>query len=101
MKNWKKKVIDAGSIIEGSKKDVTFNATETIPVITHLQSSCGCTTPEYDETLKVLRVTYSAGKVPVHLRQSTKKSIVSQSITVTYADESKDILSFNITVKMK
>ena len=101
MENWKSKYIDAGSIIEKSKRGIAFQATENIPEIMSLQSSCGCTTPEYDKETGVLRVIYSAGKVPIHLRQSTKKTIVTQSITVTYVDGTKDILSFDITIKMK
>jgi len=99
--NWEKEFIDAGVITEKGKKDITFKATNDIPVITHLHSSCGCSTPTYDEVLKVLRVIYTAPMVSSHLRATTKKNIITQQITVTYADGTKDILSFTITVKMK
>jgi len=100
MNNWTTKVVDAGTVKEGTVKDVTFYATNSIPKITHLQSSCGCTTPVYSESTKTLQVQYKAATVSKHLRQTTKKMIVSQSITVTYENGEKDILSFNITVKI-
>lgn len=100
MENWENKVIDAGKVFEGKSKQVVFQATENIPEIHKLYSSCGCTQPSYDESTKKLRVTYNAKKVSMHLRTTTRQMKVSQSVTVTYKDGTKDVLSFSVIVKM-
>ena len=98
MENWRSKLVEAGRVSEGSKHTITFQGLKGMKTITHLSSSCGCTAPAYNPETGELTVTYSAGKVSKHLRTTTKQMLASQTITVTYTDETKEILRFNVTV---
>ncbi len=86
------KTKDLGIIKPNSNHVIEFKANHDIPDIQNLHASCGCSQPSFDRTNLIISVTFKAGPIPKHLKggqQSFKKTI-----TVTYENNKKDILSF-------
>jgi len=98
---WFNPVLNAGEMVEKTKKSIIFMAKDNIPEIAHLTSSCGCTTPVYKKEDSNLEVSYSSPKVSQHLRLDTGFMTTSQYITVTYVDGGKEVLRFAVKVKIK
>ena len=97
--SWKEQSKNIGNIKVGAKVTIKFKAVD-IPKIKLLQSSCGCSTPHYNENTKELIVGFNPNPVPKHLKaQGHYKT--TKTITVTYVDGTKDVLSFTATVNKK
>src|SRR6187455_1351959 len=93
--NWKIKHIQLGDINVGKKKKITFECLEELGVIKSMTSTCGCSTPKRDGNN--ILVTFVPQPVPLHLA-SVKFYISTKQIKITYADGTKDILSFTAKV---
>jgi len=94
--NWEQIKINIGEQRVGKKKVITFKPLGELKEIASMVSSCGCSTPK--QVGNNIEVSYTPGSIPYHLVQqgfytTTKK------ITITYKDNSKDVLSFTATVK--
>lgn len=95
--NWKKKVITLGTIPVGKKQTVIFEALVPLQIRT-LTSSCGCTTPKYNEENNTVEVAYTPGRIPYHL-QSKGEQQTTKTVTVYYVDGTNETLSIKATVK--
>lgn len=65
---WIDKNKDIGEVKEKSSNIIIFECTEDIPSSVNITSSCGCSVPVKISD-KRIRVSFNAGKVPVHLLQ--------------------------------
>ena len=94
--NWKKKVINLGTIPVGKKQTIIFESTSPLDIKTIL-TSCGCTIPKYDKGKKQLTITYTPGTVPIHLRHQGLYSS-RKTITIYYKTGETEVLSFNAKI---
>ena len=94
---WKDRQVSLGNIKIGKKQRIVYQALEELPEIKTLQSSCGCSIPVYDATNNQIIVTFSPGSVPKHLKGQGYYS-TTKTITVTYIDGTKDVLSFTAKI---
>jgi hypothetical protein len=83
MSYWKETLINFGTVKKGKTLNFTFEALITIPPITDVSVSCGCTKAKYDIKVNKMLVTYKAGEIPKHLENH---QAVNQRVTVTYLD---------------
>ena len=90
MNNWLNKVLDVGKVREGKTLKLSFVATPAIPEIINIISACGCTTPGYDEKLRLLNVTFKSGKIPNHITGNSQS--FNKLITIVYKDNTTDEL---------
>lgn len=98
---WEIKNIDLGTIKQKAGQEIIFKVKEgeEIKRISNLDSSCGCSTPRWDEKNKQLKVSYIPGAVPIHLIKEGKKSYKSSKmIYVKYEDGTSDVLNFTAKV---
>lgn len=82
--------------VVGKKQEIEFIPDGEIPEIAFMSSSCGCSKPRLEDN-KII-ATFTPGSIPMHLKQygmykTTKK------ITITYKDNSQDLLSFTAIIK--
>jgi len=79
--NWETIHKNIGNVIVGKKQKIIFKATDSLPEIRGLNSSCGCSIPKYDPENKILTVTYKPGSIPIHRQvegwYTTTKEIIS------------------------
>ena len=94
MKYWKKSDLFLGVIKAGTPKKVVFEALATIPKVTNIVASCGCTSFFYDEKNKRLTVTYSNNHIP---NQVQGPQSISKRIDVTYDTGTSEILTIKAT----
>lgn len=95
--NWRKKVINLGNIPVGKKQTVIFEALVPLQIRT-LTSSCGCTTPVYNEQNNTVEVSYTPGRIPYHLQVDGEQR-TSKTVTVYYTDGTDETLTIKATVK--
>ena len=93
---WEKTVIDLGNITTEKKQIITFQALEDIDV-KEMISSCGCSKPVFIKSKNQIIVTYTPGKIPMHLRH-VGFYISIKSVIVRYQDGTQDILKFKATI---
>lgn len=96
---WESNLIDLGVVRTGKKITINFYSKEELE-IANMTVSCGCTKPKYIKEEKRLEVIYNPGSLPMHLRHTGKFS-TNKSITIWYADGTKDILSFSALIVNK
>lgn len=97
--NWERQSRYIGDVKVGVKTVIKFKAVN-ISKIRTLQSSCGCSTPRYDEETKEIIVSFTPNPIPRHLRgQGYYKA--TKTITVAYVDGTKDVLSFTAKINKK
>lgn len=66
---WRETEINLGTIKVGEKKELVYKWIGEEPLkVTHLESSCGCTTPEFDKETMEVKAVYKAGRIPKHLK---------------------------------
>ena len=92
MSKWKNPIVNLGEVYAHSKTTVYFYLAE-LTEIKGLSSSCGCTTPEFEQNKGRLKVIYKAGKLPLHLESQTIKT----HVKVTYEDKTVELLYINAT----
>jgi len=90
---------EIGIVKVGSKNVVEFFWKEGVPkdfIVEEIRTSCGCTTPRFDKEVGILTATYTAGKIPKHLKEKGMY-VTTKRITVdtNYGDS---ILTFKATV---
>jgi len=100
MGNWKEFEKNIGIVYVNRKVDIYFYDNKELPVIKSITSSCGCSSANYDVETKRLSVNYKPGSIPTHLLNQGYYT-TTKYITVTYEDDSKDILSFTAKVYKK
>jgi len=90
---------ELGTVKVGSKNVVEFLWDQEVPkdfTVKEIRTSCGCTTPRFDKETGTLTATYTAGKIPKHLKEKGMY-VTTKRITVdtNYGDS---ILTFKATV---
>jgi len=91
--SWINKYIETKDLKVGVKSTIVFKTTTELPQIKTLSSSCGCSVPTYSKEKRELSVEYTPKVIPQHLKsQGWYRS--TKSITVTYTNGTKDVLSF-------
>lgn len=98
--NWETKSITGIKANVGKRTKIVFKAVKELPKIALLQSSCGCSTPDYNKKTRELIVSFKPGKIPLHLRNQGYYT-TSKTITITYDTGVKDVLTFTSTVNKK
>lgn len=96
---WKNKIINLGEVTEGEKQTIIFKALEPLDIST-LTSSCGCTTPVYNKDKNQIKVQFTPGSIPVHLKYLGQYSTI-KTVAVWYKDGSHEILKIKATIKRK
>lgn len=100
MSNWKTNKKNVGTVTVGQRQIIKFYANKELPKIVNLSSSCGCSKPNYDKKTKVLNVSYNPGSIPKHLKSQGWYN-TTKTITITFVDGTKDVLSFSARVNKK
>lgn len=95
--NWSRKEIDLGVVKPKQKQRVIFKAVVPLNVKT-ITSSCGCTSPKYNEEKNTIEVIYTPGNIPYHLK-SKGEQLVRKTITVYYEDGSREVLAIKAIIK--
>ncbi len=94
---WKQTKINTRGIV-GIKQKIIFIPLEELKDVAYMKSSCGCGIPKIVDGN--VEVTYTPGAIPSHLStQGFYKS--TNKVTITYHDNSQDILSFTVLVTRK
>lgn len=96
---WKNKKINLKEVTEGKKQTIIFEALEPLDIST-LTSSCGCTTPVYNKEKNQVKVQFTPGSIPAHLKYLGQYS-TTKTVTVWYKDGSHEVLTIKATVKRK
>lgn len=105
---WEKSDQNIGNVFENTSHEITFkmkgdktigkNAIDAYKITT----SCGCSDATWNEKTKILKVSYRAGEVPVHLSSKGQTAVTSTKyITITYSDDTIEKLSFTATINKK
>lgn len=92
---------DLGSVKAGKLQEFSVGINKS-KEIKNIHISCGCTKvqPVFitgDEPVKVLKVKYTPGAVPKHLKKGWYEA--SQKVTLTYEDNSQFRLTFTAKVE--
>lgn len=91
MSNWINTNINLGYIEENKKYEIVFESFEDLD-INSVKPSCGnCTKVKYYKN-KILKIIFSSGEIPKHLKN--KEYYISKSITVFYKDKTTERLTF-------
>jgi len=99
---WKEKIIDLGEIVAG--KDANYEIIfewmgEGEMPVREIKSSCTCSKSEVSYDDKSIKVEYKPKEFPIHLRRDGRNFFFTQkTITVTYKDNTIDVLSFKAKV---
>ena len=95
--NWENNRINLGVVKEKSTNKFSFLLVEPVEV-TKITPSCGgCTTAKLKDNF--LNVTYKPGKIPKHIADKHNFQYVTKTITVTYADGQKEVLTFTAKIE--
>lgn len=97
-KNWENTDI----VLEGAIKEHTivffeFRAVRDLKIVS-LIPSCGCMSPIYDISKRVLTASFNVGSIPIHLVQQGFY-IARKNIRIMYEDGSDELLSFSCKVE--
>ncbi|MCK5140279.1 MAG: DUF1573 domain-containing protein [Thermodesulfovibrionia bacterium] len=87
---WETFHVDLGRVKENIKKEVNFQYQGVVPdafEITKLESSCGCTIPEFNRESGNLKAMFSTGKIPKHLEYKKEYTTTKKIIAHTSAGE--------------
>lgn len=90
--------VNLGNVSENKLCIVEFNRVDSEPKITHVQASCGCATPRFDNESGKVTVRYTTDYVPVHLRRTVNRATVRKYIQVFFEDGSFEELSFEARI---
>lgn len=93
--NWEKELIHIGNVKVGSKTKFHFTSTKELEIKTITPGCGGCTKIEGYKNNN-LNVVFKADAIPYHLNKSI--IVIRKIITVTYADDTKEVLTFTATV---
>lgn len=94
--NWISKHLDIGEVKINKEVTIEFKFDGDAKPIKNLNSSCGCSIPYYDEVNKLVRVKFTPGAIPVHLKKFQDFYVISnKTVTIRYKDGSQDVLSFS------
>lgn len=94
--NWVNTNVNLGNVKENSFHVFNFLSTKDLEIKNIIVSCSSCTKLKGYKNKK-LTVKYTAGKIPYHL--TDKKQYVSKTITITYKDETTDVLTFNAVIR--
>lgn len=90
VKYWKQSFVN-GELKEGTSSMYTVEATDNIPAIKSISSSCGCSRPKYNKVEKKLEIYFKAGRVPL-VRRGFGYYITKKRIVVFYVNGESDTL---------
>lgn len=97
MSNWEKQNINLGKVRVGVRQKIIFQKLAKEPVIVDLKASCGCSKPNYVKSKNQVIVLYKPQEIPIHLKVQGTYS-TTKTVTVTYEDGSKEVLTFKGTI---
>lgn len=93
---WEKTEVNLGNIKEGSINKFTYLLINPKKISRVSPGCSGCTKVKLENN--VLKVTYKASRIPVHIRKSQNFQYVTKYITVFYEDNTNDILKFRAKI---
>ena len=98
--NWKKYTVDLGDVKENSKRIFYYESEEALNIASTRAGCSGCTTIGAYEGNK-LKVTFHAGKIPIHMKVSPGHQPVVKSILVTLTDGTVEALYYTAKIVKK
>jgi hypothetical protein len=91
MSNWINPTINIGTILEDEVIESTFKQKLNALEIRVISPYCGCTKVKHYPTLKEIKVTFKAGKVPNQIPAGELQEL-NHGIEVFYADGTSEVL---------
>lgn len=95
---WEKRIIDVGDVKENTTIKIVFQCSENLTgLITNIDKPCSCIRPQLEGTNKIV-VNYRTSSIPTNLLSYGEMEF-SNKITVSYRDNTKDVLKFKGIIK--
>jgi len=94
--SWLTKHKELGRVKTGTTQVVRFKWEGEPLEVTKMESSCGCTKPEFNKASGELKANFKAGAIPKHLR--TKGYYTTTKSIKVYTDKGDFKLTFKATI---